>query len=681
MDKKQYNSLVNEGIIPKYLENIYQGGYGTFSAGFTSLSTKLGPYKGEVPALAASLGEILFLEDWSGYSRKNHTCALVYHEFLVICSEPEMEILNHVLKPNNILPVAIPLYRIVDIKISEDKNYKYDPLYKVDITFDNNQVYSAILFSKISYRNGYGTDKGTFLQGINWSFEANQRLLSHALSYTPGNESYNQRLIANTLVNLVNKSTDFSKLENAIQNLDCNTAVTKKLMDVIYKKKTDLIFTMLDNLSEIKANKKNSELTKKLTTIADLEKLLTKELEESKKQKNKLTKELNDKQNDLKLVNFLKKPKILSEIKKIEIEIRNLNEKINGISIPLEMIEDAFNCLMKNSKKSTHKEDVDTKQKALELYELCIKKGVESINTKDDKMLFEVIYKNLNISNNSNPMELFEYGKKLYNEKDKNKKKDNKTVMLKKLSDEEAHSLEKNNTKFIGKDKYLYEINKKIKEKDAMSQIMDLGYQAGRIASQTKATKSDEYLLGGLANGIAGGAAALATVSDIREKNARSEANAEIQREKGNNLMRDSLNMKSTLSGEIYSLERQKREIDTKLCDTSNTSNYFEYLDCKIINYEINISGYLTINVEVDFKKEPKIKDMPIVIDGSLKINVLHKNKTIGNAFLNAPGLNITSTDKIGFNYKKQYSVIALPFGNDFNENEEYTFEITPIHL
>ena len=104
-------------------------------------------------------------------------------------------------------------------------------------------------------------------------------------------------------------------------------------------------------------------------------------------------------------------------------------------------------------------------------------------------------------------------------------------------------------------------------------------------------------------------------------------------------------------------------------------------MDCRVTDYKVEINGNLTINVEVGFKKEPVIKDIPIVIDGSLLINIKHNNKIVGNAYLNAPGFNVTSIRKIGFNYEQKYSVIGLSMDGEFDENIDYEFEIKPINI
>ena len=681
LDKEKYYLLVELGIIPKNLENIYEGDYGGLSAGYTRGSAKVGPYFGKIPYVAASLKESLFLEDWANYSHKNHTCMLVYQNFLVICSEPQMEPLGSKLIPNNILPVVIPLYRIMDISISEGKDYRYKPLYKLDITFDNNQKYSAILFTRVQYKNGYGTDKGTYLQGINWSFETNQICLSHALSYDPGKELYNQNYILNVLQNLVNNALNFSKLENIIENMGCNKRVSKKLLDMIYTNEANLVFTMIDNIEELKKTGIDSQIIEKLEKVLDEKEKTTKKIESLNAHVVKLKSELKDKKKNIKTANFLKKISIKSEINKLEEEINKTNESINTIHISDELIYDTYNSILNLSKHNEYDLTIGDKNKALELYKVCSIRGIESIDTEEEQLLFETIFKSLNITEESNPQKMFEFGKKLYIDNNKNNKKSKKEITLKKIEDEEKYNLEKNRIKIIGKNKYLSEIDTEIKQKEAMMQMMDFGYQTGKLASQAKTTKSDEYILGGMVNGLAGGAAALVTVGDIREKNVQAEIQAQKQRERGVELMTNSLNMKSSLASDSYSLKSQKKAIDSKLCDIDHTDKYFEYLNCKVIGSELNISGYLKIDVEVSFKKEPVIKNMPIVIDGSLEINVLCDDEIVGKAYLNAPGFNNLFTNSIGFNYQKNYSVISLPIKGEFDENTDYSFEIKPINI
>lgn len=674
LNKNQYNSLVKYGIIPNGLENIYDGCCGRLSAGVGKQLIK-GPYRGRIPEEAASYKELLFFEDWSNCSIKG-TCMLIYQDFLVLCSEPKDDVLDHTLKPN--LPVVIPLYRIADLSLSETRDSDYNPVYALKITFDNDKTYSAKLFTRVSYSNGYGTKFGPYLQGCNWSFEANQILLNQALKYTSGYEIYNQTCILNKLKMIINNAKNFSKIEDAILNLGCSTIVTNRLLDSMYSNRGLLVFTMVENLNELRKSKCSSDLIDKLESVELTIRELNSQIIKFREKLKEINKELRNKEKELETVSLFKKKSIKDEINKLEMKIEDYSKKIKSSCVPSSKIAEIYDCLLKYLSDNISDFDSSKNKLALKLYEMCNKRGIENLNSEDDEILFEAICKNLNIDSSLNLKKLFEQGKKCYNEKDRPTKKE---ILLKSIADEELYKSERDKTKFIGKDKYFNKIDLIIQEKNAMKELMDFDYQAGKLATKTKAVKSDEYILGGLANGIAGGAAGLATVNDIRQKNAAAEIYAQKTVSQGYKLMNDSREKKQLLNNDIYELERRKSEIDEKLCDINHREKYFEYLDCRVTDYKVEINGNLTINVEVGFKKEPVIKDIPIVIDGSLLINIKHNNKIVGNAYLNAPGFNVTSIRKIGFNYEQKYSIIGLSMDGEFDENIDYEFEIKPINI
>ena len=674
LNKNQYDSLVKWGIIPDGLENIFDRSY-DISGSLFSVS-KEGVYSGKIPKIIASLNESLFLENWCNYYNFKNTCMLVYKDFLVISSEPKMDSKSDTLIPASTLPVAIPIHRIKDLSLSETKDFNYNPIYNLKITFDNGSTYHANLFTCASYSNGFGKTFGPYLQGCNWSFEVNQILLKKKLKYTPGYENYNQMVVLNELKIIMINAKNFSRVENAIMNLECSTSVTNKLLDSIYSSDTLLVFTMVKYLKELKESKCDSVLIDKLEEIKQIMKKLNSQIDEYKEKIKGLNKELENKKLELEIAGLFKKMNIKNEINELELEIKDYNKKINSSCVPSFKIADVCSALLSHS--SNFDYDISKNKLALELYETCAKKGIEELNSEDDEIIFEAICKRLNIDSSMNPKELFVQGKKSYSEKDKPSRK---SILLEKIHDEELYKFEKDRIKFVGKDKYFNKVNLEIKKKNSMSELMDLGYQSGKLATQTRAVKSDEYILGGLASGIGGAAAGLATASDIREKNIKAENYAREKREQGYKLMRDSKNMKSSLDDEIFDLELSKRTIENGLCDTEHTERYFEYLDCKVTNYKTKIDGNMSIDIEINFKKEPVIKNIPIIIDGSLLINIKNNNKIVGNAYLNAPGFDILSTKEIGFNCEQKYSVIGLPISEEFNKDLDYQFEIEPVNI
>lgn len=91
---------------------------------------------------------------------------LVYKDFLVISSEPKMDSKSDTLIPSSTLPVAIPIHRIKDLSLSETKDFNYNPIYNLKITFDNGSTYHANLFTRASYSNGFGKTFGPYFNVV-----------------------------------------------------------------------------------------------------------------------------------------------------------------------------------------------------------------------------------------------------------------------------------------------------------------------------------------------------------------------------------------------------------------------------------------------------------------------------------------------------------------------------------
>lgn len=670
VDKKIYKKLENDGIIYKGLRDVYTGFYGQSSSMFTRSSAKLGKFNGIIPTKAASYNEILFLENWINSSRENDTCVLVYRDFMVICSEPKMEVFKKNLISNYEEPVAIPLSKIVKVSAIEKKDIDHNSHYGMKIEFENGQNYYAFLFTRAHYSNGYGMDMGTYLQGNNWSFQTNQ-LLGHNLSYDPGDEELNQNYFIDFFQDLINNCTDYEVIENAIIELGCNTKITKYLLENMYNSKINFVFKLIDLYDDIKKENNNPELIKKLERLLKRADELTKKITEYNGEIQEIRNKINKKNDELLSANLFKKIEINKEINNLKKQIKMIEDDINNTHLSEEDIDSVYDLFIKG-------QNIDRSQRelAIKLYDKCIEKNIDNLNDEDNLAIFNIICNSMNIGDDR--QELFEIGRK---NKDNKKDSSRKEILLQKINDEESYNFAKKKTLIVGKDKYALEARAMLNDAEAKKAISNLAYQIGVSETTFKAKKSDEYILGGIANGIAGGAAALATVSDIRSKNAQAEIDAASIREHGYDLMRQASDFSDIFSSNIYSIKSKLKKIDEKLCDVDNTAKYYDYLDCKISDYVVNQGGELEITVDVKLTKEPKLKDIPIIIDGSLLIEIYSGSKKVGDAYLVAPGLNVLDTSKIGFNVCDKYSVIGLPLEEDFVQDSKYDFIIKPINV
>jgi hypothetical protein len=317
---------------------------------------------------------------------------------------------------------------------------------------------------------------------------------------------------------------------------------------------------------------------------------------------------------------------------------------------------------------------------------MCKERNVTKLKTEDEKKIFALICDNKNIPKAYQEIKLFNYGKQevLEEERKKNyeKYRQSRTINTVKFNEE------KERAEIVGKNKY---IQKAIKEQEIANQtaiyIEKFSNQLEKVAylqSRTEAVKSDAAILGGLANGIAGPAMGLATYANVEQENARAEERAAEARRQG----RDKLDYvyKAKAVGSRYADESdeigiQIDEINSKLCDTRDSSKYFSYLKCYVESYKVEFDGTMSVNIKVEFAEKPEINGIPIVIDGSLRVDIKDKEDKVGEAYLCAPGFDKTDLSMVGFNVQNKYSVIAIPSNSDFDVNKKYTFDIKPIHV
>lgn len=95
----------------------------------------------------------------------------------------------------------------------------------------------------------------------------------------------------------------------------------------------------------------------------------------------------------------------------------------------------------------------------------------------------------------------------------------------------------------------------------------------------------------------------------------------------------------------------------------------------------------MTIKMDIRYKTTPEINGVPVIIDGSLHIDVMDGEKVVGEAYFCAPGFDETNLKKVGFvpnirNSKTNtYTIIAVPIFADFDKDKKFKIRITPVNV
>lgn len=164
------------------------------------------------------------------------------------------------------------------------------------------------------------------------------------------------------------------------------------------------------------------------------------------------------------------------------------------------------------------------------------------------------------------------------------------------------------------------------------------------VYAGAKQPEHDWALHGGIASGIAGTGAGIATAMDIQNKNAQiRHSNQELASTIGG-IATDSISM-------IYSIEHdaedtiefyQKKinDVKNKIVKDLDPEMLFTKLNPSVKSYKISDTGAVKLKVEVNAPKDFFIlEDTPAVIDGTLYVDVIDPaaGETVGEAICVLP--------------------------------------------
>lgn len=153
----------------------------------------------------------------------------------------------------------------------------------------------------------------------------------------------------------------------------------------------------------------------------------------------------------------------------------------------------------------------------------------------------------------------------------------------------------------------------------------------------------------GIANGLAGSAAAIKTAIDIEMKNAairqRNIAKYGMVTE-----VQASLSQKAQFAQDHANiLQKQIEKAQFSLISDTSQKKILENLDFYNESVSITKTGAVTISVDVATNHSEKIEGNPTVVDGTIAANIYQNNKHIGTALLVLPvyGLNAKKTEHL----------------------------------
>ena len=239
----------------------------------------------------------------------------------------------------------------------------------------------------------------------------------------------------------------------------------------------------------------------------------------------------------------------------------------------------------------------------------------------------------------------------------------------------------KESASLLHKDKYLYALKDKLEAFEAMAKLSDImqsGYISGAVQAK-KPRKSDPYILGGMANGIAGPGAGLMVASSVAKENARREAEGRKESEASINEAIKWSKIKDRYNTPLEELRAAKELIENALIDKD--SEAAKKL-IKITNKRCKLLE--TGNFKVTFTVKAELANIlgkEAIVDGVIKINVLdEENNIVAEGYYTGKNVSVSESNYISmlFGFRETDSAKVYCKALDYTKidiNKKYKVE------
>lgn len=356
----------------------------------------------------------------------------------------------------------------------------------------------------------------------------------------------------------------------------------------------------------------------------------------------------------------------------------------------------------KNSNKIANNVSNDVKEKneynnelAVKIYSKCLVKGIMDIDSAKNIDALDVIAYSYGVDDIALAKEYFYLGEKKFKDRENEKKSKWNDDRLKDIRDRELkiYNEAKRSADIVGKDKYTYSLKKDLEYGYKALELSEKAEKIGLTDMNAKARKSDWAIWGGMANGIAGPAAGIATAIDIQRKNIEAEKNILHVRESGKNLYKEAKKVQRDLPKALENEELMKKYFEDRLIDDRNPDEKMNNLMITNIEYFITAGRNFNIKAKYKCNKDITLVDSEAILDGSLKIEVYDiEDSMVASGYYVAPGiekfdLNYTGNDGFDLNssgFEKNGEINCICISNnyrDVDEDIEYKVIIKPFHL
>ncbi len=329
---------------------------------------------------------------------------------------------------------------------------------------------------------------------------------------------------------------------------------------------------------------------------------------------------------------------------------------------------------IENEKKMAAQRQQEFENNSLLIYKKCAEKKIHSIETDDELSGLKIIASNFGVNDIEKAKESFAIGKELF------KKENQSKVIEARENDQKLFNSNYQQALISGKEKYTHKIKTEIANAKVMAGINKVSSISAKRCMNNQHEK-DWAIAGGIADGIAGPAAGIATAIKVQNDNAAARVKKEGYRSEYLDAQSKELKYQNKAKNKQYILD----VLENKLCDENDIQKKFEMLSFSDFKASDSYGGgkNITVGFNVSINGKIQIIDSDAVIDGSVKINVLDKTgNNIGCGYYCAPGFDETDLNKVGFSNCDNPKVLCIIDDYDKKYNlSDLSFSVEPVKL
>ena len=264
----------------------------------------------------------------------------------------------------------------------------------------------------------------------------------------------------------------------------------------------------------------------------------------------------------------------------------------------------------------------------------CVLSDATSFSLPQVKQKGQLLAKKYNLSDSDNAKALFERAAAAHGSVS-NQHQSNRLSELMTAERQEYEGKVKY-AHLTGRDKRITMLTDSMNELLKKAGVLSSGMTS--LAAGTQKKESDWATLGGIASGIAGPAAGLATAVDVQAKNARIRAQNKANLEAAMPLLMQISDLSSDLQHQAKELQDKIALTQEKLVSDESSGTVFDMLKVKVGSVNVSETGAFRIFAKVSAKKPLKMYgSTPAFADGTLEAHLMDGNTEVGTALLVFP--------------------------------------------